>query len=142
MDLSIGKLRQPATSGDSHTNLVALIGQGTEFEGKLRAGTGQVCLDSTFKGTATSDGTITIDDNGDVSAELSAKIISISGKLKGTAKASERLEIRSRGVVLGDISTPVLVVEPGGFFDGHCHMPIPEAGREQSKPVGAQNVAL
>jgi cytoskeletal protein CcmA (bactofilin family) len=142
MDIAIGKQRSHPPTSESHGNMVALVGPGTEFEGTLRAGPGQVCLDASFKGTANSDGTITIDENGDVAAEVSAKVISISGKLKGTAKASERLEIRSRGVVLGDISTPVLVVEPGGFFDGQCHMPIPEAGREQSKPAVTQDVAL
>ncbi|HEV3278202.1 MAG TPA: polymer-forming cytoskeletal protein [Terriglobia bacterium] len=143
MDLSIGKHRAiSANGGDNHSNMVALVGPGTEFEGTLRAGSGQVCLDATFKGTATSDGTISIDYNGDVAAELTAKVISISGKLKGTAKASERLEIRSRGIVLGDISTPVLVVEPGGYFDGQCHMPIPESDREQIRTAVPQDIAL
>ena len=132
MDLSIGKNKGSSNNSyaapDSST--VALVGPGTEFEGTLRAGSGQVCLNASFKGTAASDGTILIDKNGDVAAEITARVISISGKLKGTAKATEKLEIRSRGVVLGDISTPVLVVEPGGYFDGQCHMPMPS-----EKPV-------
>jgi cytoskeletal protein CcmA (bactofilin family) len=142
MEINIGKHRTSATNGDSLGSMVALIGPGTEFEGTLRAGPGQVCLDSAFKGNATSDGTIVIDEHGDVAAELTAKVISISGKLKGTAKASERLEIRSRGVVLGDISTPVLVVEPGGYFDGHCHMPVPDVERGQIKSTAPQDIAL
>jgi len=142
MDINLGKHRANPLDGDSDANMVALLGSGTEFEGTLRAGPGQVCLDSTFKGNATSEGTILIDERGDVAAELTAKIISIAGKLKGTAKASERLEIRSHGVVLGDISTPVLVVEPGGYFDGHCHMPVPEVENGQIKPTVSQNIAL
>jgi len=143
MDISLGKgkMTTPA-NGEAPGNLVALLGGGTEFEGTLRAGAGQVRLDAAFKGTATSEGTITIDEHGDVVAELNAKVISISGKLKGTAKASERLEIRSRGVVLGDISTPVLIVEPGGYFDGQCHMPVPEIQRGQIKASAPQDVAL
>jgi cytoskeletal protein CcmA (bactofilin family) len=142
MDISLGKNRSTPTNGEAPGNLVALLGKGTEFEGTLRAGEGQVCLDAGFKGTATSEGTITIDEHGDVAAEVTAKVISISGKLKGTAKATERLEIRSRGVVLGDISTPVLVVEPGGYFEGQCHMPIPEIQRGQIKASSTQDVAL
>jgi cytoskeletal protein CcmA (bactofilin family) len=134
MDLNIGKPKGSA-SGDSST--VALVGPGTEFEGTLKAGAGQVCLNASFKGTAASEGTIFIDENGDVAAELTAKVISISGKLKGTAKASEKLEIKARGVVLGDISTPVLVVEPGGYFDGQCHMPTPTAEKSVAKAVAA-----
>lgn len=142
MDISIGKHRTTPPNGEVESNMVALLGAGTEFEGTLRAGTGQVCLDSTFKGNATSDGTIVIDEHGDVAAELAAKVISVAGKLKGIAKASERLEIRSRGVVLGDISTPVLVVEPGGYFDGQCHMPVPDVERGQIKSTAPQDIAL
>lgn len=144
MDLSIGKNKGSSNNSyaaaDSST--VALIGPGTEFEGTLRAGSGQVCLNASFKGTAASDGTILIDENGDVAAELTARVISISGKLKGTAKASEKLEIRSRGVVLGDIATPVLVVEPGGYFDGQCHMPIPAAEKPAAKAAVARELSI
>jgi len=140
MDLGIGKLKErglaPFASADS--GLVALVGGGTEFEGSLKAGSGHVCLNSTFKGKATSEGTITIDESGDVAADISAHIINIGGKLKGTAKASERLEIRARGVVLGDISTPVLVVEPGGYFEGQCHMPIPNGEQAAAKAESPQ----
>jgi cytoskeletal protein CcmA (bactofilin family) len=140
MDLSIAKHRSGSASAtEGQASMVALVGPGTEFEGSLRASSGQVRLDGVFKGTAVSQGTITIDEHGDVAAELTAKVISIAGKLKGTAKASERLEIRSRGVVLGDISTPVLVVEPGGYFDGQCHMPIPDVEREQIKSSNPQD---
>jgi cytoskeletal protein CcmA (bactofilin family) len=142
MDISLGKHRSIPANGENPTQMVALLGPGTEFEGTLRAGPGQVCMDAGFKGTATSDGTIVIDERGDVAAELVAKVISISGKLKGTAKASERLEIRARGVVLGDISTPVLVVEPGGYFDGQCHMPVPDLEREQARQPAPQDIAL
>ncbi len=142
MDITLGKHRSAPANGENPSQMVALFGPGTEFEGTLRAGSGQVCMDAAFKGTATSDGTIVIDEHGDVAAEITAKVISISGKLKGTAKASERLEIRARGVVLGDISTPVLVVEPGGYFDGQCHMPIPDSEHVAAKRSTSQDVAL
>jgi cytoskeletal protein CcmA (bactofilin family) len=144
MDLSIGKNKgSPSSySGVSDSATVALVGPGTEFEGTLKAGGGQVCLNASFKGTAASEGTILIDENGDVAAEITAKVISISGKLKGTAKASEKLEIRARGVVLGDISTPVLVVEPGGYFDGQCHMPTPGGDKIAAKAPVSREVSI
>ena len=134
MDLTLGKAKANSSYGGvNEGSTVALVGPGTEFEGTLKAGGGQVCLNASFKGAASSEGTILIDENGDVAAEITAKVISISGKLKGTAKALEKLEIRAHGVVLGDISTPVLVVEPGGYFDGQCHMPTPHSDKPHSK---------
>jgi cytoskeletal protein CcmA (bactofilin family) len=135
MELSIGRLKghNGASSGGSETGLVALVGPGTEFEGSLKAAAGDVCLNSVFKGKVTSEGTVTVDNDGDVAAELLARNINIAGKLKGNAKASEKLEIKARGVVLGNITTPVLVIEPGGFFEGQCHMPIPNGEQTAAK---------
>lgn len=135
MDLSIGKLKgqAPGSSGDA---VAFMSGPGTEFEGNLKSATGTVYLNAGFKGRAVSEGTISLGDGADVEAEISARAISISGKLKGSAKAVERLEIKANGVVLGDISTPVLVVEAGGYFDGQCHMPIPGPDKAPAKREG------
>lgn len=132
MDLSIGKTRvhNAGTSGDA---VAFIAGPGTLFEGNLKAGAGTVHLNSGFKGKAVSEGTISLGDSADVEAEISARAISISGKLKGSAKAVERLEIRANGIVLGDIYTPILVVEAGGYFDGQCHMPIPGPEKTPTK---------
>jgi cytoskeletal protein CcmA (bactofilin family) len=135
MDLSIGKSRGQSVSV-ANDAVVVLTGPGTEFEGNLKAGSGTIHLNSGFKGKVISDGTISLGESADVEAELSARTISVGGKLKGSAKTVERLEIKARGVVLGDISTPVLVVEAGGYFDGQCHMPIPEAEKAPVKREG------
>ena len=41
-------------------------------------------------------------------------------------------EIQAKGTVTGEIHTPCLVIEPGGIFDGQCHM---LAASEASKPL-------
>jgi cytoskeletal protein CcmA (bactofilin family) len=133
MELSMGKFKGHSPASGGEPGLVALVGPGTEFEGSLKAGSGDVCLNAIFKGKVISEGTVTVDDAGDVSAELLARHINISGKLKGNAKASEKLEIKARGVVVGNITTPVLVIEPGGFFEGQCHMPVPNGDQFEAK---------
>jgi len=67
-----------------------------------------------------------VNEPGEIEGEIHTKWISINGKVKGTVHASEVLAIMKHGVVLGDIYTPKLIIEPGGYFDGQCHMPIPE----------------
>jgi len=140
MDLVLGgrkKKQHQADIAHSEDAAETLIAPGTDFEGTLKSASGIVCLNSSFRGKAVSEGTILIGDNGDVEASLSARVIKVSGKLKGSATASERLEITARGVVLGDISTPVLLVEPGGYLDGQCHMPVPESGKTSVKGEAA-----
>jgi cytoskeletal protein CcmA (bactofilin family) len=62
-------------------------------------------------------------DQGEVEGEIHSKITSLAGKVKGSVHASEVVEIKARGVIVGDIYAPALLVEPGGYFDGQCHMP-------------------
>lgn len=135
MDLKVKLPHHDSALGDE-SGVAAFLGPGAEFEGDLRAGPGEVRLNSTFRGTAVSEGRITVGEQGDVAADLTARVLTIAGRLKGNANASERLEIKAHGVVIGDITTPVLVVEPGGNFDGQCHMPVTESGATATSASG------
>ena len=44
------------------------------------------------------------------------------GKIKGTIRASKRIEIHTNSEVVGNISAPALLVENGAIFDGTCDM--------------------
>ena len=143
--MELGAVKQKvlgSASSGGDAAMVALVGPGTEFEGMLKAGAGQVCLNSSFKGSARSDGIIFIDHGGDVEAEISARVLRVAGRLKGSANVLERLEIMAHGVVLGDVTTPVLVVEPGGFLQGQCHMPVPEAAKPQPAEAQPRDTSL
>ncbi|HZP01801.1 MAG TPA: polymer-forming cytoskeletal protein [Terriglobia bacterium] len=107
----------------SKGNLVALLAQGIELEGTMKCASGTIRLDCHFKGEISCEGTIVVGDRGDVEANLQAKQISVAGKLKGNVHASERLELKEHGVLQGDVETPSLVIDPGAYFQGQCHMP-------------------
>lgn len=108
--------------------LIGLLEPGIEMEGKIKLSSGAFRLNSHFKGEIEGDGVIMVAEQGEVDASIKVKAISVTGKVKGSIHASDRIEINQHGVVLGDIFTPVLVVEPGGYFDGTCHMPTPGPG--------------
>ncbi len=105
--------------------LTGLLEPGMEMEGKIKLSSGALRLNSHFRGEIEGDGVIVVAEQGEVDASIKVKAISVTGKVKGSIHASDRIEINQHGVVLGDIFTPVLVVEPGGYFDGTCHMPTP-----------------
>lgn len=117
--------------------MVGLIEPGVEFEGKLHFSSGMVRLNAHFRGEIRSEGALIVADQGEVDAEVHARTVSVSGKLKGSVHAAERVEIREHGVVLGDIFTPCLVVDPGGYFDGNCHMPAPGPAKASAATSGA-----
>lgn len=118
---------------------VGWLEPGVELEGRLKVAAGLIRLNSHFKGEIVSEGTVVIHDQGEVEGEIRSKLVSITGKIKGAVHASERLEIKEHGIVLGDIYTPCLVVDPGGFFDGQCHMPAPEPASQAPRDLDAKD---
>lgn len=118
---------------------VGWLEPGVEVEGKMKVASGLIRVNTQFKGEINCEGTVVIHDQGEVEGEIRTRIASVTGKIKGTVHASERLEIKEHGVVLGAIHTPCLLVDPGGFFDGQCHMPTPEPAAQTTPGVDAQN---
>lgn len=126
MQLTHRKPQQVTELSDlGRQEITGMFEPGIEVEGKIKLSSGALRLNSHFKGEIEGDGVVVVAEQGEVDASMQVKAISVSGKVKGSIHASDRIEINQHGVVLGDIFTPVLVVEPGGYFDGTCHMPAP-----------------
>lgn len=121
MSIGLGSTR--GATDLSKQGVTATIEPGMEFEGKLKITSGTVRINSHFKGEISGEGALVIAERGEVEAGITLKSVIVMGKVKGSIHASERLEIKERGVILGDIYTPVLLVERGGYFDGQCRMP-------------------
>ncbi|MEE8269583.1 MAG: polymer-forming cytoskeletal protein, partial [Nitrospinaceae bacterium] len=66
--------------------------------------------------------TLIVGENGVLEANINAGTVICRGKIKGTIKASKRIEIHNNSEVVGNISAPALLVENGAIFDGNCDM--------------------
>ncbi len=105
------------------------------LEGKLES-SGTLRIDSTMKGTLASDDTLILGEHACVEGELAASRVVVEGRFDGTIHARARVEIRPNAIVTGEIHTPCLAIEPGGIFDGQCHMPTPsEAEQRVTIPI-------
>jgi cytoskeletal protein CcmA (bactofilin family) len=126
MALKFGELfRGQSADPMGDQELVGLLEPGIEFEGKMTVPSGMVRINTHLKGEIDCSGVVILADQGEVEGEIRARFISVAGKIRGSAHASEKIEIKANGIVLGDIHTASLVIEPGGYFDGRCHMPVP-----------------
>lgn len=65
---------------------------------------------------------LTIGPNGDVQGEVSAKQVTVVGKIVGNIIASERIEVRETGRVQGDLIAPRLTVAEGAVINGAITM--------------------
>jgi len=98
-----------------------IIGAGTIFEGKLRT-PGSVRVDGRIVGELIATQNIAIGNTGDVDGNMSAKNITVGGKIKGSMLAQEKLVFESKAIVRGDIKAAKLVIDEGAVFDGKCIM--------------------
>jgi cytoskeletal protein CcmA (bactofilin family) len=110
-------------------DLTAFIDEGSEIDGKYTF-SGTVMLNGKFRGEIASTDTLIIGEKGIVHAAVQAGIVLISGQLVGNLVATERVELRGTARVFGDVESPIVVVEEGVLFEGHCRMTQAHPGAE------------
>ncbi|MCF8061389.1 MAG: polymer-forming cytoskeletal protein [Deltaproteobacteria bacterium] len=99
----------------------AFLGRDTEFEGKL-AFTGAVRIDGRFQGEILTEGTLIVGESASIESDIHASHIIVSGEIRGNIVADDRIEIHAPGKVYGNIHAPVVVIDEGVVFEGHCRM--------------------
>ena len=99
----------------------ALLGLGTEFEGKLTF-EGAVHLDGKFTGEVHSNGMLIIGEKAMVRAKIQAGVVVVRGETHGTINAKTRIEAYAPAKIYGDIHSPILVFGEGVIFEGTSHM--------------------
>ena len=102
-------------------DIKAYLGEDTVFSGTLSFN-GVVRIDGKMDGEVNTDDTLIVGENGVIEADIHAGTVICRGKIKGTIQASKRIEIHANSEVVGNISTPALLVENGAIFDGSCDM--------------------
>jgi cytoskeletal protein CcmA (bactofilin family) len=104
------------------TEITALLGRGTRFEGKLYF-EGRVRIDGIFAGEIKSDDTLIIGDGAEVSAEIDvATVIVRGGTVHGNVRAKTSIEIHAPAQLVGTIHSPSLFIDRGVEFQGSCRM--------------------
>ena len=99
----------------------AFLGKETLFEGKMTF-RGVFRLDGRFEGEIFESGTLIVGESALIKGKVGVNIIIINGCVEGDLHAEERVEIHSTGKFSGTFITPLLVVNEGGFLNGHCKM--------------------
>ncbi len=103
------------------SDLNALLGRGSEFDGKLTF-EGTVRIDGRFTGTIVTADTLVVGEGAQVNAEVTCGTIIVHGTVNGNVKASVAVELHPPARVSGNIETPNLVVQKGVVFNGQCKM--------------------
>ena len=122
------------------TEITALLGRGTSFEGKLHF-EGRVRIDGIFKGEIKSDDTLVIGDGAEVHAEIDvATVIVRGGVVHGNVRAKTAIEVHAPGKLVGNIQSPSVFIDRGVEFQGSCRMDAIEEKRPQAKEKAVARV--
>lgn len=103
------------------TTLNGFLDQGSHFHGDLEFEE-TFRIDGKFEGKIRSGSELILGDTAQVTAEIEVARLSVNGALKGSVRASERVELHARARVEADLTTPVLKIEEGALFEGSCRM--------------------
>jgi cytoskeletal protein CcmA (bactofilin family) len=97
------------------------FGKEVIFEGKMTF-EGIFRLDGKFDGEIFESGTLIVGETAVIKGKIEANTIVINGHVEGEVSAKGRVEIHPTGKFYGNLHTPILTINEGGIFDGHCKM--------------------
>lgn len=99
----------------------SIVGEGTRFRGELDL-SGLLRIDGDYSGVIRTPDKVLVGKNGRAECTIYAGTIVIGGVVKGNVYSSEKIIILTTGMVIGNITTPRLIVEEGVILDGECRI--------------------
>ncbi len=123
------KVDAPRETGGNSTSL---IGAGTTFKGDINSNA-DLRIDGTLTGNIFSTAKIIIGANGLVEGDISGQQADIHGKVVGTIKVKDLLQLKGTSVVNGNIHAGNLQIDTSASFNGQCQMAPPDASAARSQ---------
>ena len=111
--------------------LEGFLDEGSSFSGEVTFHD-TLRIDGKFEGAVRSGNTLIVGGSADVNAEVDVAVVSVSGRIRGNVRASERVELHPTARAECSLDCKVLVVHEGALFDGQCAMGGKKTPREVS----------
>jgi cytoskeletal protein CcmA (bactofilin family) len=110
------------------------------FEGTLQ-------VDGYAKGLIHSlTGTLILAEGAELESNIVVATAIINGRVLGDIHATERVELLSHAIVIGNIESPALAIQPGAIFEGECRFLPPSfasvPGSDGKESRGMEPVSL
>ena len=114
----------------------ATIGRSLVIKGEV-TGAESLFIDGRVEGSINfPDNRVTVGRNGNVAANITAKEVVIMGKVQGNVECEDRLDIRSEGLLSGDVITHRISVEEGAILKGGVEVRNPEKKDQKTQAQG------
>ena len=120
---------EAAATGEASGAPRPVLGAGAAFRGVL-ALPGPARIDGFVAGEVITGGPLWIGETGEIEADLEAESIVVAGRVAGSLRASDRIEVRPSGTVRGGLEAPRIVLAEGSVVNGPCHSGEPDAAEQ------------
>jgi cytoskeletal protein CcmA (bactofilin family) len=125
---------------ENATASASMIGAGTTLKGDITSN-GDLRIDGTLKGNIIGSARVIIGANGVVEGDISGQQADIMGKVTGSIKVKDLLQLKNGSMVEGNISAGKLQVEPSAVFNGQCHMVSAGSSNNSTGPESKSGMA-
>lgn len=134
------------TTGSTTKNT---LGSDVEIKGNLKFA-GELTFEGKLEGEIQTEGTLHLGDTAIVTGNITAATVIVRGKINGNINAKDKIDIKAKAELFGDIRASKLVIEEGVTFVGKSEVnpnktaPMPPPVRpgeapkspEPAKPLG------
>ncbi len=94
----------------------------------------ELFVDGEVEGALESHSLLTVGPNGKVKANIKAREVIVFGTVRGNVDVTEKIAIRDKGSLIGDIKTAGISIDDGAYFKGSIDIVRPEP-KVTTKPV-------
>ena len=94
-----------------------ILGPDVEIKGNLKF-SGELTFEGKLDGEVQTDGVLSLGDSAVINGNINAQSVVVRGKITGNINAKEKIEIKAKAELFGDIRSTKLVIEEGVTYVG------------------------
>ena len=99
------------------SNSKNVLGSDVEIKGTLKF-TGELTFEGKLEGEIHTDGTLNLGDTAVINGNIDAQSVVVRGKVTGNINAKDKIDIKAKAELFGDIRATKLVIEEGVTYVG------------------------
>jgi cytoskeletal protein CcmA (bactofilin family) len=121
-----------------------VLNSDVEVKGILKF-TGELTFDGKLEGDINSEGVLNLGDNANIKGNIDVGSVVVRGKINGNVVAKEKIDIKAKTELFGDVRSAKLVIEEGVTFVGKSEVnpnklaptPPPRGDRSESPRIAS-----
>src|SRR6516162_11047996 len=124
-------------ANNNNSNSKNVLNSDVELKGTLKFA-GELTFDGKLEGDINSEGTLNLGDNAVVKGTIDVGTVIVRGKITGNVIAKEKIDIKAKTELFGDVRSAKLVIEEGVTFVGKSEVNPNKLSATSAPPRGVE----